>query len=87
VTFEALHHIAGRLHRAPLVGPPRARRIFKLSCRRRGADCETCVGAHDPSGGETVRAIFDVDVGYAILWRGGHEIVAKRQTYPAVEFD
>jgi hypothetical protein len=39
------------------------------------------------SGGTTVRAIFDVGDGYAILWRGGHEIVAKRPTYLAVEFD
>ena len=37
---------------------PRAVRIYKLSCRRGGTDCETCVGEHDISG-ETVHAIFD----------------------------
>jgi hypothetical protein len=67
--------------------PARAKRIFSLSCRRDGADCETRVGGQDPSGGKTVDAIFDIGVGYAILWRGGHAIVTKRQTYEAVEFD
>lgn len=67
--------------------PPRSRRIFSLSCRREGADSETRVGRDDPSGGETVHAIFDVGHGYAVLWRGGHAIVAKKQTYAAVEFD
>jgi hypothetical protein len=62
-------------------------RIFKLSCRRAGADCETCVGRQDPCGKETVHAIFDIGNAYMVLWRGGHEIVAKRQTYGAVEFD
>jgi hypothetical protein len=46
---------------------------------------KSCVGAHDPPGGETVHAIFDAGDGYAIPWRGGHEIVTKRQ-YLAVEF-
>jgi hypothetical protein len=67
--------------------PARARRIFWLSYRRGGADSETSVGSYDPSGEGTVHAIFDIGDGYAILWRGGHAIVAKRQTYQAVEFD
>jgi hypothetical protein len=68
--------------------PPRATRIFSLSARRGGADCETRVGGEDPSGANTVYAIFDVgEEGYAVLWRGGHAIVTKRQTYEAVEFD
>jgi hypothetical protein len=65
---------------------PRSRRIYKLSCRRGGADCETCVGEHDLTG-EMVRAIFDVGDRYAIYAAGGHEIVTKRQTYAVVEFD
>ena len=65
---------------------PRSRRIYKLSCRRGGADCETCVGEHDLGGG-TVHAIFDVGDRYAIYVPGGHEIVTKRQTYAVVEFD
>jgi hypothetical protein len=67
--------------------PARARRIFKLSCRRRGADCEISVGADDGSDGQTVHAIFDVGDAYAILWHGGHELLPKRRTYRAVEFD
>jgi len=31
--------------------------------------------------------MVSVDVGYAILWRGGHAIVAERRTYLAVEVD
>ena len=65
---------------------PRALRIYKLSCRRGGADCETCVGEHDLGGG-TVHAIFDFGDGYAVYVHGGHEIVTKRQTYAVVEFD
>lgn len=65
----------------------RTRRIFSLSCRRQGVDCETRVGDDDPAGGETVHAIFGVGDGYAIVWRGGHAIVAKPQTYAALEFD
>lgn len=80
--YEALRHHAeldaGR--------PPRARRIYKLSCRRGGADCETCVGEHEPSGG-TVHAIFDIGDRFAVYVPGGHEIVTKRQTYAVVEFD
>lgn len=67
--------------------PARATRIFSLSCRRGGADCETRVGGEDPSGASTVYAVFDVGESYAILWRGGHAMVTKRQTYEAVEFD
>lgn len=67
--------------------PARARRIFSLTCRRGGTDSETRVGDDDPSGGTTVHAIFDIGEGYAIIWRGGHAIVTKRQTYEAVEFD
>ena len=67
--------------------PTRPARIFSLSCRRGGADCETHVGGQDPSGANTVHAIFDIGEGYAIVWRGGHAIVTKRQTYEAVEFD
>ena len=67
--------------------PTRPTRIFSLSCRRGGADCETRVGGQAPSGANTVHAIFDIGEGYAILWRGGHAIVTKRQTYEAVEFD
>jgi hypothetical protein len=65
---------------------PRLRRIYKLSCRRGGADSETCVGDLDPSGG-TVHAIFDIGDRYAIYMPGGHEIVTKRQTYDVVDFD
>ena len=46
--------------------PTRARRIFALSCRSGGADCETHVGGEDPSGANTVHAIFDIGEGYAI---------------------
>jgi hypothetical protein len=65
---------------------PRSVRIYKLSCRRGGADCETCVG-EDDLGGETVHAIFDFGDHYAICLPGGHEIVTKRQTYAIVAFD
>ena len=65
---------------------PRSVRIYMLSCRRGGADCETCVGDHDITG-ETVHAIFDFGDGYAVCRPGGHEIVTKRQTYAVVEFD
>ncbi len=65
---------------------PRSRRIYSLSCRRGGTDCETAVGEQD-LGGELVHAIFDVGDGYAIYVAGGHEIVTKRQTYAVVEFD
>ena len=65
---------------------PRSRRIYSLSCRRGGTDCETAVGEQD-LGGDTVHAIFDVGDRYAIYMNGGHEIVTKRQTYAVVEFD
>jgi hypothetical protein len=65
---------------------PRSVRIHKLSCRRHGADCETCVG-EDDLGGETVHAIFDFGDHYAICLPGRHEIVTKRQTYAIVAFD
>ena len=65
---------------------PRPVRIYKLSCRRGGADCETCVGEHDITG-ETVHAIFDFGDGYAVCLPGGHQMVTKRQTYAAVAFD
>jgi len=67
--------------------PVRAARIFKLSWRRGGTDCETCVGKQDPSSRRTVHAIFDIGGGYMVLWRGGRETVTKRQTYTTVEFD
>jgi hypothetical protein len=65
---------------------PRSQRIYKLSCRRGGADCEPCVGQQDGGGG-TVHAIFDFGDSYAIYLPGGREIVTKRQTYAVVEFD
>jgi hypothetical protein len=65
---------------------PRALRIYKLSCRRGGADCETCVGEHD-LGGETVHAIFDFGDHYAVCRPDGHEMVSKRQTYAVIAFD
>ncbi len=64
---------------------PRPLRIYQLSCRRDGADCETSVGDHGPGG--TVHAIFDVGDRYAVYLQGGHDIVTKRQTYAVVEFD
>ncbi len=71
-----------RLHAELVSGRnARSRRIFKLSRRAAGSDVETCVGE------ETVHAIFDVGDAYTILKRGGHEVVPKRQTYAAVEFD
>ena len=65
---------------------PRSRRIYSLSCRRGGTDCETAVGEQD-LGGALVHAIFDVGDRFAIYAAGGHEIVTKRQTYSVVEFD
>jgi hypothetical protein len=65
---------------------PRSVRIYKLSCRLGGADCETCVGEHDITG-ETVHAIFDFGDHYAVCRPGGHEMVTKRQTYAVVAFD
>ena len=65
---------------------PRPVRIYKLSCRRGGADCETCVGEHD-LGGETVHAIFDFGDHYAVCRPDGHEMVSKRQTYAVIAFD
>jgi hypothetical protein len=65
---------------------PRPSRIYKLSCRRGGADRETCVGEQDVAGG-TIYAIFDIGDRYAVYVPGGHEIVTKRQTYAVVEFD
>jgi hypothetical protein len=66
--------------------PPRLTRIYKLSCRRGGADRETCVGEEDLAGG-TIYAIFDIGDRYAVYVPGGHEIVTKRQTYSVIEFD
>lgn len=66
--------------------PPRSRRIYKLSCRRGGADRETCVGKEDLAGG-TVYAIFDMGDRYAVYVPGGCEIVTKRQTYAVIDFD
>jgi hypothetical protein len=75
-----------RSHAELITGrPPRARRIHKLSCRRDGADCETCVG--ELSGDRMVHAIFDLGDRYAIYMPGGQEIVTKRQTYAVFEFD
>ena len=65
---------------------PRSLRIYKLSCRRGGADRETCVGEQDVAGG-TIYAIFDVGDRYVVYLRGRHEIVTKRQTYAVTEFD
>lgn len=39
--------------------PARSRRIFKLSCRFDGADCEIEVGRKLASGSDTVAAILD----------------------------
>lgn len=39
---------------------PYATRIFKLSYRRGGADCEVEVGKPDPLSGQTVVAILDL---------------------------
>jgi hypothetical protein len=68
--------------------PARPPRIFKLSYRRDGVDGETCVGtpAAVPDA-KVVHAIFDIGDAYAILWRGGHEVLTKKQTYLAHEFD
>ena len=66
---------------------PRSQRIFSLSCRRDGRDCESRVGDVDPAGGAKVHAIFETGQGYVIVWRGGHTLVTKRHTYEAVEFD
>jgi hypothetical protein len=77
-----------RLHAEVATGRrARSKRIFKLSCRSGGADRETCVGTHALTGDEIVFAIFDVGDAYAVLSQGGHEILSKRQTYLAVEFD
>jgi hypothetical protein len=66
----------------------RPARIFKLSYRCADAgDVETAVGTSAVSRDAIVHAIFDVGDAYAILSRGGHEIVTKRQTYVAHEFD
>jgi hypothetical protein len=64
----------------------RDRRILSLSARRAGSDSVTQVGEDDPDGGSTVHAIFDIGDAYAIVWRGGHAIVTKKQTYEAVDF-
>jgi hypothetical protein len=61
-------------------------RIFKLTHRRGGTDCETCVGNQNPADA-TVHAIFDIGDSYIVLSRGGKEIVTKRQTYNAQQFD
>ena len=77
-----------RRHAQGTVGrSARARRIYSLTCRREGVDCETRVGLADPYGGTIVDAIFDVGDGYAVICRGGHAVVTKRQTYEVVEFD
>jgi hypothetical protein len=39
---------------------PESARIFKLWCRRGGADCEAEVGKPDPVCGQTVLAILDL---------------------------
>ena len=77
-----------RSHAAAISGrPPRDRRIYKLSCRRGGTDCETVVGEVDPASATTVHAIFDVGDRYAVYVQGGQQTVTKRQTYAVVEFD
>jgi hypothetical protein len=67
--------------------PARPSRIFSLTCRREGNDCQSRVGDVDPEGGAKVHAIFDTGKEYLIVWRGGHALVTKRHTYEAVEFD
>jgi hypothetical protein len=39
---------------------PRERRIYKLTCRRGGLDCEVEVGRPDPIDGAIVMAILDL---------------------------
>lgn len=49
-----------REHSQLLVGAPaRARRIFKLNCRREGSDCEIEVGRPLAPESDVVTAIFD----------------------------
>ncbi len=65
----------------------RPTRIFQLSCRRGGSDCEISVGVADVGSANTVRAIFDVGDAYAILGEGTIDLLPKRQTYRQVDFD
>ncbi len=66
------------------------RRIFSISCRVAGRDCEIAVGAPDPVGGATVLAIFDVGGNdrYVVLTeRPGAGLRLGRHVYGVCEFE
>jgi hypothetical protein len=71
---------------------PRADRIFKLSCRRQGADCEVEVGEPDPVVGRTVLAILDLGRSLPYVVECGspngsiEEIVVEKPVYSVTEF-
>jgi rhodanese-related sulfurtransferase len=71
---------------------PGTGRIFKLLCRRGGADCETEVGQPDPVCGQTVLAILDLGRGHPYLvccgTPGGPitQLSVTRPVYAVTEF-
>jgi hypothetical protein len=71
---------------------PRADRIFKLSCRRGGLDCEIEVGEPDPVVGRTVLAILDLGRSHPYVVGCGspsgpiEQIVVEKPVYSVTEF-
>ncbi len=68
---------------------PRARRIFSLSCRMDGRDCEVAVGQADPVSGGSVLAIFDVGgtEPYSVIVADDAPLrLSKRTIYSVTEF-
>jgi hypothetical protein len=70
--------------------PARARRIFKLSCRFEGTDCEIEVGKSLPGGDDLVVAILDHgrDAAFVVhtLGRAEAPIRIGRPVYSVTDF-
>jgi hypothetical protein len=71
---------------------PQAGRIFKLSYRRDGVDCEAQVGEPDPICGHQVLAILDLGrhdpylVDCASVGGARVQVIVKKPVYAATEF-
>jgi hypothetical protein len=88
-TEAAYRELCGRSQIA--VGcPARQRRIFKLSCRVDGRDCEIEVGKPLPHGSDVVAAILDHGRGEAFVVHtigdAGAPVLVERPVYSVTEF-
>jgi hypothetical protein len=76
-------------------GVAHKRRIFRVACRRRGADCTIEVGDPEALDGHTVIAIFQIGRdAYGILYRDpdhpsglGTVEISRRTVYQVTDFD